>query len=352
MPEIRLQDGKPILREGKVGAAAPCCCGQPCNCVLKTSWVFNICNTYGDMNQSTIDAAYRVHDRFRQNLVDAGWTVTFFGENFESLLYPDGLPNNCGEATPLHFWFEIHAECCAAGRTWGCVPSRYTSINDMTGTDGDWIDDDGNQQTSVAFLPVVMPITQGTRSGDVCGWAFAHTRDGGNYSRSFFPEYWPICADSCRVAIVAWRHVCDSDADTEEGDAEAQAECESLANDWLPAIQAAFTGAGWIAWQSTQDGMGYITTPGLLDGFLEEQCPHYVSPIGDVDCGEPPAGLYYCNTYISAECEMCDPENADTEPLTGDASGTTITLTYLDGPNAGQTYEFPADTIPVCNPLP
>jgi hypothetical protein len=49
---------------------------------------------------------------------------------------------------------------------------------------------------------------------------------------------------------------------------------------------------------------------------------------------------------------MCDPENADTEPLTGDASGTTITLTYLDGPNAGQTYEFPADTIPVCNPLP
>jgi hypothetical protein len=27
-------------------------------------------------------------------------------------------------------------------------------------------------------------------------------------------------------------------------------------------------------------------------------------------------------------------------------------LTYLDGPNAGQTYEFPADTIPVCNPLP
>jgi hypothetical protein len=50
VPQVRLQNGVPILSAGKVGLAQPCCCGQPCTCANCHTWglkVGNVCIAQG-----------------------------------------------------------------------------------------------------------------------------------------------------------------------------------------------------------------------------------------------------------------------------------------------------------------
>jgi hypothetical protein len=220
MTLITFQDGKPVLRDGKVGTESGCCCCDP-NCLTLFAVFDKIysgggCQNVADSREDEINAEIDFDILYMQTLADnlsaIGWTasVEVVARNlvrleFECIDFP-GCPNNQCFTLDANWIVRLTATCSCCVKVpslnlQNCrfdLPSNLVPCQLFDQPDGVWA-----LVTPTAVIPEGMAIDSPVQFGPTCApwhpmWApYGINGEYGDYYPDIGLGIWvPVCTGS------------------------------------------------------------------------------------------------------------------------------------------------------------